>query len=219
MRKMKMLPIFSGIILFCTCLLIWQSISVNNKSRNSQTSDLNSLPVITMHGSFVYDPNNINESVGMVDYVFTGTVVSNNGTIYKDTVTMEDENGKPKDVSTPYTDYTIQVSSNIKGNLQIDEPIRVLKKGGITQKNTEIYLFENDVLPEEGKAYIFLAFAQPDGSLLISGPNSNVLITATENYSNTGKNTDSTLETYLDAYKNQIIPIDRERFTSIYEAE
>lgn len=34
-------------------------------------------------------------------------------------------------------------------------------------------MYEDDTLPEEGKSYVFLAYAQVDGSLLISGPNSN----------------------------------------------
>ncbi|WP_052404896.1 hypothetical protein [Bacillus rubiinfantis] len=34
-------------------------------------------------------------------------------------------------------------------------------------------MYEDDTLPEEGKAYVFLAYTQDDGSLLVSGPNSN----------------------------------------------
>ena len=52
---------------------------------------------------------------------------------------------------------------------------------------------DDDCLPEEGKEYIFLAYAQPDGALLVSGPNSNVMVD--DSVSNTG----AVVEKYRDA--------------------
>ena len=139
--------------------------------------------------------------------------------------TTEDEKGNPKEVGSPYTNYTIQVLENIKGELITDKPIPIVKQGGISEKQDAIYLFENDSLPSENSIYIFLAYAQEDGSLLISGPNSNVMCNDSNMYSiNSVSEEKSVTEydefiTYKDANDNEIIPVDRERYKSIYETD
>lgn len=133
--------------------------------------------------------------------------------------------GNPKEVGSPYTNYTIQVLENIKGELITDKPIPIVKQGGISEKQDAIYLFENDSLPSENSIYIFLAYAQEDGSLLISGPNSNVMCNDSNMYSiNSVSEEKSVTEydefiTYKDANDNEIIPVDRERYKSIYETD
>lgn len=182
-------------------------------------ADVDALPVKTIQASFVCDPYNVRELVGMVDYVFVGEVTGRDETLYKNVVLMEDENGELKEVGAPYTPYTIQVRSNIKGNLRTDTPIPVLKHGGVTQDQAAIFLYEDDLLPREGQSYIFLAFAQSDGSLLVSGPNSNLpLENASQAVSSGGDDAPSPLyDSYVDAYENEVIPINRERFHSTYE--
>ncbi|HHY72372.1 MAG TPA: hypothetical protein GX497_03935 [Bacillus bacterium] len=194
------------------------SISKNNDSGVAESSvDISKLPVYPIRGSFVYDVNNKNEAVGISDYVFVGKVVSNNGTIYKDVVTMEDENGKPKEVGTPYTSYTIEVVDNIKGKLKKDSPIDVLKHGGVTQDNKAVFVFENDELPEANKFYIFLGYAQKDGSILISGPNSNILLNTSANQLKQNINSLKEYQEYRKAFQDEIIKVKRERFTSKFE--
>ncbi len=56
----------------------------------------------------------MNEVVGLVDYVFVAKVIHNEGTIYKDVVMIEDKEGIPKELGSP---YTIEVVDNIKGRL------------------------------------------------------------------------------------------------------
>ncbi|MBJ6361400.1 hypothetical protein ACFOQM_08880 [Paenibacillus sp. GCM10012307] len=113
----------------------FSNLSKDNDAKNSEfiveNVDTNNLPIFPIRGSFVYDVNNKNEAVGIVDYVFVGKVVRNGGTIYKNIVTMENENGKPKEVGTPYTKYSIQVIENIKGKLK--NSVDVLKHGGVSQ--------------------------------------------------------------------------------------
>mgnify|MGYP006982368195 FL=1 len=144
---------------------------------------------------------------------------------YRNVITTEDEKGNPKEVGSPYTNYTIQVLENIKGELITDKPIPIVKQGGISEKQDAIYLFENDSLPSENSIYIFLAYAQEDGSLLISGPNSNVMCNDSNMYSiNSVSEEKSVTEydefiTYKDANDNEIIPVDRERYKSIYETD
>ncbi len=155
--------------------------SKNNASQLN--TNVSNLPIHQMHASFVYDTDNIREAVGICDYVFVAKVVSCDGTEYRNVITTEDEKGNPKEVGSPYTNYTIQVLENIKGELITDKPIPIVKQGGISEKQDAIYLFENDSLPSENSIYIFLAYAQEDGSLLISGPNSNVMCNDSNMYS------------------------------------
>lgn len=189
---------------------------LNGRSFNSKTTivDTDALPIFPMRGTFVYDINNIKEAVGICDYVFVAEVISNDETRYKDVVVMEDENGQPREVGTPYTYYTIDVMENIKGSLTTDESIEVVKHGGISQTRDSIIVFENDELPKEGNIYIFSGYAQKDGSILLSGPNSNVLINTNARQT---IHSSSAYQEYIYAVENEIIPIQRERFSSVYE--
>ncbi|MDK2902182.1 MAG: hypothetical protein PWQ93_101 [Clostridiales bacterium] len=191
-------------------------ITIHNN--NTVPVDISSLPIEVMEGSFVYDTDNVQEAVGMVDYVFAGNVLSNDGTHYKDIVTMEDENGRPKEVGTPYTDFTVQVLNNIKRELQTDNPIKLVKHGGVGQNQKSVFVFENDCIPKKGQTYIFLAYAQPDGSLLVSGPNSNILVNSfTKTLNSENVETTSEFKIYKSAFENEIIPVERKRYTSVYE--
>ncbi len=174
----------------------------------------NRLPIQHIQGSFVVDVDNKNEVVGLVDYVFVAKVIHNKGTIHKDIVTMEDEDGKPTEVGSPYTTYTIEVVDNIKGKLKKNIPFDILKQGGITLNGQAIQMFEQDVLPEVGEYYVFLGYAQSDGSLLISGPNSNVRIKGADEQEIVSSDV---YRTYQEAVENQIVTVKRERFTSDFE--
>ena len=94
--------------------------SKNNASQLN--TNVSNLPIHQMHASFVYDTDNIREAVGICDYVFVAKVVSCDGTEYRNVITTEDEKGNPKEVGSPYTNYTIQVLENIKGELITDKP-------------------------------------------------------------------------------------------------
>ena len=186
--------------------------SKNNASQLN--TNVSNLPIHQMHASFVYDTDNIREAVGICDYVFVAKVVSCDGTEYRNVITTEDEKGNPKEVGSPYTNYTIQVLENIKGELVTEQSISITKQGGVSENQDAVYVFENDELPVANNTYIFLAYAQEDGSLLISGPNSNVLYNNAETYSTTST---SAYQEYKTAVENEVIPVERERFTSVYE--
>jgi len=145
------------------------------------------------HVTLVIDETNLYEYIGAVDYVFVGTVME-----CVENITDDDF---------PDTIYSLSVNENLKGNLV--ETIEVKKHGGYT-KNGTLILYETDLiqdsgLPEVGKQYIFLAYGQPDGSLLLDVVNGNV------EYSDTAK------EEYQNYIANQI-EIDRNRSKSQYEA-
>ena len=173
-----------------------------------------------MEGDFAINYNDLNQVVGSADYVFVGTVESDEGTVYKNYVTMETENGGTKEVGAPYSNFMVTVIENVKGNLITEKPIPVQKHGGLSEDGTTIYLYEGDELPMVGSTYIFFAYAQQDGSLLISGPVSNIHLIK--------KNIDEeVIDIYkelpeyheiLEAYENQVEE-ERTRFKSSYEAE
>ena len=185
-------------------------------SEKSTTNDWDSLPVSELQACFVYDTNNIQEAVGISDYVFVGKVLSCDGTEYRDVVTVQDENGNPKSVGTPYTTYTVEVIKNMKGELVTSQPIQLTKEGGVSENQDKVVVFENDELPKTDNVYIFLAYAQRDGSLLVSGPNSNRLLETAETYDATASLSPEE-EAYQEAVENEIIPIERERSVSTYD--
>lgn len=180
-----------------------------NKNVENAAANVSDLPVYAMKADFVYDTENINESVGIVDYVFFGEVVSKDETTYEDVVPMEDEKGKTVEEGTPYTHYSVIVKENIKGDLEKEKEIKIVKHGGVAQDKKSVVLFDKDCLPEVGKQYIFLAYAQSDGSLLISGPNSNVLANA--------KKQETVVNEYEKAVKHEKVNVDRERYISNYD--
>lgn len=216
------------VFLFCTFLLLLSLFTGCGQSESGALIDLSGvdaakLPISTVQASFVYDPDNPREAVGAADYVFAGKVVSNDGTEYQHVVPMEDENGNVVEIGTPYTHYTVQVVENLKGTLQTEQTIRLVKDGGIEQNQKFLCLHEDDALPEAGSTYIFLAYTQEDGSLLVSGPNSNIPLSA-KTSNEIAKSQE--YQTYEDAVKRQIIPElvkkardDSNSAVSIYDAK
>lgn len=175
--------------------------------------DASDLPIVPIRASFVIDMEDEAQVTGWADYVVVATILSNDKTTYEDPAPIELSSGKTVDVGTPYTHYTIEVTENLKGNLQTNSPIKVVKDGGVTQDRTEVYVYENDELPKVGGTYILIAFAQDDGSILISGPNSNIPVEANNKQSiaSTAK-----YKEYRKAVTQQV-PAKRERFKSDYE--
>lgn len=221
----KKIFIMASILLILLVVLGINILDQNDESQfQTASTSQNQLPIEPIRGSFVVDIDNKNEVVGLVDYVFVARVVSEEGTIYKNIVTMEDENGETREAGSAYTNYKIEVLDNIKGNLKKEEPFEILKQGGISLDKKTIQVFEDDYLPEVNNSYIFLGYGQEDGSILISGSNSNILvntpdspneqsllsvekeITASEEY-----------KAYQDAFENQVEIVQRERFASKFE--
>lgn len=202
-------------VIFAFSLVFAGCSSINNDQASTLSAkDIKKLPVYPMRASFVYNTDDLRETAGICDYVFIGEVVSCDGTQYHNVITMEDENGNPKETGSPYTNYTVNVIENLKGELITDQPIKITKQGGVTATLDSVFLFENDELPETNNTYIFFAYAEADGSLLVSGPNTNIPYNTTNTYS---EKSTSEYQEYKSAVANEIIPVERERFTSIYE--
>lgn len=162
---------------------------------NGKTAELGNLYMVV-------DFTNKCEYVGMVDYVFVGTVEEIIDDVLPD---------KIKSNTDGYSSYKIHVDKNMKGNLA--EEIICAKLGGFKKDGT-MYLvaaetpngqavFDNG-LPELNRQYIFLAYAQPDGSLTLSE------IFDNREYS------EELFSEYTEYINNQIV-YDRERFASKYD--
>lgn len=152
--------------------------------------------------TMVLDFTNPYVYAGIVDYVFVGTVED------RDVVIPE----RRTEFEQSFSTYHIRVDRNLKGGLA--EEIVCSKMGGLKKDGTMLLiaaetpngkLVLDNGLPEIGKQYVFLAYAQPDGSLTLS-----------EIFDNREYDT-RLLEEYTDYVENEI-PYDRERFVSEYDA-
>lgn len=171
------------------------------------------IPTAYLRATYAIDYNNLEAVVGDADYVFVGTVSGQENAVYKNPVEIVDKEGNIKEETTPYTNYTVDVLENIKGNLTREEAIPIQKTGGLSKDKSEYIVYEGDELPIVGGTYIFFAYAQPDGSLLLSGPVSNIGLKE--------KNVDAFDSTtaykeVVEAYKNQM-ETERQRYASMYE--
>ncbi|WP_084011515.1 hypothetical protein [Paenibacillus kribbensis] len=223
--RTSMKKVFMFLSIFTTVVILVSGCSNPKVDKNITKSG--EVPTSYLQASFVIDVNNPKAVVGYADYAFVGLVEEMTGTDYKFPVTKETEDGS-KVLTMPYTNYSVKVLDNIKGNLKKDVSIPIQKFGGLNDDKSTYFLFENDFLPQKGKVYVFTATAEQDGSLLVSGPNSNIEVKtdffsknsiqalSEESIANELTKTEE-YKTYQDAYKNEIVE-DRERSTSKYEA-
>lgn len=181
--------------------------------------------VARLHGSFSVDVNDPAATVGDADYVFVARVDSQDGTVHKNLVTIETEDGA-EEASDPYTNFHVTVIENIKGELKTGESIPLQKAGGMTEDGATLVLYEDDALPAVGGAYVFLAYAQEDGSLLVAGPNSSLAVERSLSIGRIGDGSDlapivrkldesQTVQRYEKAAEEQIVT-DRDRSVSDY---
>jgi|GEM_PF-5719228 hypothetical protein len=164
----------------------------------------------------VFDPNQVAYDS---DYIFVGIVQEEIKTVYGDS-------------EIPDTKYSVINISNIKGNLKLNEKMEILKSGGKSQWDSKhIMLTGEDILPEVGKAYVFLGmtpfkgYDKTNAPIHISAPSFCIPIASADiTTKSSAKEITQTKEyqTYLEAYKNETNPYEREgsrgeRFPSIYE--
>ena len=194
-------------------LLSISSLLLTACSDNAQNVQKN-IPVEYIHGTFSIDVDSPQEIVGSADYVFVGYVNELTDTVYKRPVVIETSTGS-KEISSPYTNYNITIIDNIKGSLKKNSLIPIQKSGGINKDGNSYALYEKDVLPQDGKYYIFSAYAQSDGSLLVSGPNCNIEL---NEKSKAEIMKSEEYKKYKNAYKDEI-KNDRKRFISKYVDE
>lgn len=151
------------------------------------------------HLTLIYDETNMYETAGQVDYIFIGTVdeVLDNAVDYNTSNSMD-----------AYSRYAITVEENLKGELT--ENIECYRHGGYLSDGTLLYprsdRSENTRdIPQEGKTYIFMAFGQSDGELILEEFSGDI------EYINEDQK-----EMYMDYIENEI-PKEQEGFISKYD--
>jgi len=156
-----------------------------------------------------FDPYNLPEFTGSADYVFVAKVCKVDGVV------------SPSSDFYSHIVYTAQVVENIKGELITGQPIHFQRAGDISKGGIYYPIIYGDSLPEVGQTYIFYAYAQPDGSLSVSGETSITPLTSL-NYLEAAmpsalQNAPEFVEA-VDAYQNQIEGrFEHERFISVYD--
>ncbi len=183
---MKKLMICLAAALLCACAPREKVVEPNGKKEYFANVDI----AIDENDPYVY--------AGTVDYIFAGKVTKVKSNHIKMTSKQSDY----------YSYYEIQVIENIKGSLV--EQIEAKKLGGFDDNGTEM-LIESDYrkdteMPVEGKTYMFMAYAQKDGTLTLSE------FLDDRPY-------DENLKKEYEEYVENEVPSDRERYNSVYEAE
>ncbi|NLY20420.1 MAG: cell surface protein [Tissierellia bacterium] len=205
-KRSTMILILSLILCGFSCGKVEKSI-VNNVS---ETENINDLPYIGLMVCYSIDTNDFRELAGFADYIFIGYVDEMVNTEYKERHDI-------------LTNYKITVLDNIKGELIKDDSIPMVKDGGVSKDGKFLEIDSRDFMPLEGNMYVFYGNGKEDGSIFISGANSNYLLEE-----NAEKELVETNEEYLKSheilrkviqgYENEIVS-DRQRYKSKYEAK
>lgn len=148
-----------------------------------------------------YNPYNPREVVGTQAYVFVGFVEETHDYMTEKYTRKFPEIIKKSD--RPKTECKVKVIKNIKGNLQEGVSFSFYKGGGITEDRKYIELYDNDLIPEVGKYYIFTGYAHEDGTVTGGGPNGTIELESDI----TAENLESSklYQEYVDAAENQVL--------------
>jgi hypothetical protein len=211
------------ILLLVSALLISLWVFTQNPKSIDTGESFNGLPIFRMSGTFIIDVDNPNELVGDSDFVFVAKVISQDGYEYRNHITKETEDGGMETIGDPYTNYSVDIIENIKGNLIMDEVIPIRKFGGLYEDGSGFALFEDDEFPVVGETYIFFANTDLDGALLVDGPNSNQKIDTPNNAKEPALeeivDESEKVEEIEDAVDTQVVVLPRKHIDSIYEED
>ena len=151
---------------------ILMGLSLTSENEPETLSVYNGLPVYYCGSCYCVDVESMAETVNHADYVFVGTVANHLSESYKNAIPLTDEDGNNEMWGEPYTNYEISVLNNIKGSLSGN--VNIQKFGGLDQSGDFYIIPEGDIILDEGNTYIFFAYEQEDGSLVVRGKNSSL---------------------------------------------
>ena len=214
MKKKKILLLLIATLILSAC---------SKTSKNEERIFKKGLPVeaTNVDAFYAIDINNLNEYIGHVDYVFIGRVDRFIETKHLDLTSAAEERASQDQYKQPYSYYDIIVEENIKGDLIQEVPIRIVKPGGISLDGTRYELYEEDLLPEVGFSYLFMAYADKEGELWVIGPSTAIPIGNGPNnpittFSSVPTGDKETIKKYHNAASNEV-PYNRTRYMSIYD--
>lgn len=194
----KALSILAILVILCLCFTGCSSDI--SKDEITKVIGTNKFPIDRWHASYAVDVSDLKALVGDSDYVIVAKVTDYISTTYSAS-------------GMPLTEYTIQVVENIKGKLDPTKEISIIKEGGLNEDNDKFVIYENDLLPQVGKYYIFCIYAQSTGINRVCGENYTLTIENGDDYSSEQNYID-----ICDAYANEIVS-SRERHKSQNEVE
>lgn len=145
--------------------------------------------------------------LGMVVLLWAGCIVVVITSFLKTPETYKDYPYAPTDI---YSEGTVSVTEVIKGNLTAGQQIEAYKMGGYDGTEGVYYLLDSDVYPEVGQEYLFLANSDADGMFWLSAPKtvipfaSSDTMISTYSASEQSLGRQSVMDTYVDAYENEI---------------
>ncbi|GAB2027538.1 hypothetical protein [Lactovum odontotermitis] len=200
MKKKVIISLSAMLIVFFSAGLF---LTRQDNSAEKAAIHQNKGKTIHLSGSYAIDPTNLAQVAGISDNVFIGEVMGEKETVYTG------------EARTPVTVYKVKVLENLKGELSKKLPVKLYKFGG-TAENGNLFIFEDDEMPQAGNYYAFSTqttpsgYDLPAGSILASGMNSNIRLDENEvNGEKTGRSSGKILE-FQDAVKAQV-PFDRKR--------
>ena len=174
-------------------------LNANKEVPGEAAVDKSKLDIRELSGSNVYDLSDPRQLVASMSYVFAAKVLR-----AVDYQTEFNKAATPDDVreikDEAMTFLEIEVVENLKGNLKLHTRIPYFKAGGVTADKKYIELFEHDLIPEEGKYYVFVAYAREGGTLI--GGCEYGCAALEDGITEKNLNESSILQTYRDACAN-----------------
>lgn len=153
-----------------------------------------------IHANTAYNPNDPKEVIGSQAYVFVGFIEETHDYMTEKDTREFPERIKKKDL--PRTECVVKVIKNIKGELTEGVSFSFYKGGGISENRKYIELYENDLIPEVDKYYIFTGYAHEDGTVTGGGPNGTIELEEGINAENLESS--KLYQEYIDAAENQV---------------
>lgn len=170
-----------------------------NKTEEYELLQSNEIAINTIRATFVYNASNLKEVIGYADNVFVGEIQEY----------LSTDNTSSYEI--PQTLYEVKVVENIKGKLQTDANIEIIKSGGLAKDRKSKSIYENDIMPVKNKQYIFIVFALKNGGLKAEGMNTTILLNSSDGYQSSAK-----YKEILLAYGDEKV-FERTRYESKYE--
>ncbi len=175
------------VLLMALCICCVSCSSAISEDEVSKVIGTNKLPTDWYHASYAYDATDMKSVVGYSDYVIVAKVTDYVKTTYSPS-------------GMPLTEYTVQVVENIKGKLDTTEEISIIKEGGLNEDRNTFVIYENDILPQVGKFYIFCIYVQSMGVNRVCGASCTIAIANGNNYAGEAKYIE-----ICDSYANEIV--------------
>lgn len=160
-------------ILICLTVIVGALVIKDVGGKNNDKNKDKQVGLNIVHANYSYNVKSLTDTVKFMDCIFVGKVKSIDGYCYEAPIVVDGKSGEEVVYDT-YTNYEIEILSILKGNIQRGTTICVKKRGGLERDGKSILIMENDVLPDVGEKYLFMALKQEDGSLLLSGEASNI---------------------------------------------